>query len=289
MPTLLILITVALATSSAGAGQPVRIATSIHPLASIIREVAGDRVDLTTIVPGGKDPHHFELMPKVAKAIFEADLVVLVGDHFDSWVVEGLIEGQGPQVYEFCIAFEDSLIPIGEQFNPHFWLDPFYAKAMGMIVNVVLGTIDEPNADFYAMRTLAFCAGVDSLHEATRRRLEESGVEGFAALHPAWSYFARRYGLQEVATIEISHEQEPSARHVTHVISEMKKHDVRLIFAEQFSNPDLAEVVASATGAKIVFLDPIGDADTPERDSYFDLIDHNVSLIEQATHGSHRE
>jgi zinc transport system substrate-binding protein len=285
---LLVFVTVAPAATQAAEG-PLRIATSIHPLASIIREVAGDRAEVTAIVPRGADPHHFELTPKAAIAVDQADLVFLIGDSFDAWSARGLSEQQQSRVYEFRIVLEDSLLPTGDSFNPHFWLDPLIAGAMATFVNVVLGTADQPNTGYYQQRTIAFRSRIDSLHTSTRRRIEESGLKTFVALHPAWSYFARRYRLLELATIEVSHEQEPSPRHLTHVISEMRKHDVRVIFAEAFSNPDLAEAVASETGAEIVFLDPLGLEDSEDGASYFELIDHNVSLIEKAGRDLNRQ
>jgi zinc transport system substrate-binding protein len=285
---LLVILLVAPAVTRA-AGEALRIVTSIHPLACILKEIAGDRAEVATIVPDGADPHHFELTPKAAVAIHDADCVFLIGGPFDAWTVQGLSEQQSTQSYEFWIALEDSLLPTGDSFNPHLWLDPLLAGQMATLVNVVLAAADSPNAGYYNERTVAFRGRIDSLHTSTRKRLAESGLKKFVALHPAWSYFARRYGLLELATIEISHEQEPSPRHVTHVISQMRKHGVGVIFAEEFSNPDLAEAVAAETGARILLLDPLGRADSKDRDSYFELIDHNVSLIETAGQDLNRQ
>jgi zinc transport system substrate-binding protein len=113
-------------------------------------------------------------------------------------------------------------------------------------------------------------------------RLEDSGFNDFVSFHPAWSYFARRYGLSEHGTLEISHEQEPSAKHMGRVIREMLKDGVKYIVVEEFSNPDLAQSVASQTGARIITLDPLGGDDIPGRKTYAGLLDHNVHVIEQA-------
>jgi ABC-type Zn uptake system ZnuABC Zn-binding protein ZnuA len=120
------------------------------------------------------------------------------------------------------------------------------------------------------------------MHASALSRLKESGFTDFVSLHPAWSYFARRYGLREIDTIEISHDQEPSAKHVAAVIGKMRQAKTRFILAEEFTNVDLAEAVASQTGAEVILLDPMGGNDRPGRDSYVRLIDYNVSLLEQA-------
>ncbi|MFH1314530.1 MAG: metal ABC transporter substrate-binding protein [Candidatus Eisenbacteria bacterium] len=280
---MLILVAALGAPSFAGADSPIRVTASIFPIASIVREIVGDRAIVTTIVPPGADPHHFELTPSKVRAIYEADVVFMIGGHFDEWAADVRIEERvQPIVIRFYQAFGDSLIPLGDSFNPHFWLDPFFARTMGIAINAVLGAADSKNCDYYRSRTLAFCSRIDSLHTSAGARLRESGFTDFVSLHPAWSYFARRYGLKEIDTIEISHDQEPSARHIAAVIGKMRHAKTGFILAEEFTNVDLAEAVASQTGAEVILLDPMGSTDRPGRDSYFRLIDYNVSLLEKA-------
>jgi zinc transport system substrate-binding protein len=261
----------------------VKVAASIHPISAIVREIAGERVEVTTIVPSGSDPHHFEPTPKTARAIYEADVIFIVGGHFDRWVLPG--EGKDLAdclVVRFYEGFSESLLTIGHDFNPHFWLDPLYARAMGDTAAGALCRVDPENCAHYRSRALAFGAAIDSLHAAIGARLEDSGFNDFVSFHPAWSYFARRYGLNEHGTLEISHEQEPSAKHIGLVIRDMVKSGVEFIVVEEFSNPDLAQSVASQTGARLIPLDPLGGSDIPGRTTYADLLDHNVRVIEQA-------
>jgi zinc transport system substrate-binding protein len=241
-------------------------------------------VDLTTIVPSGSDPHHFELTPRTAKAIYEADLIFLIGDHFDQWVLPG--EGkdlEGCVIVRFHESFTDSLIAMGRTFNPHFWLDPLFARAMGEIAGKALCSVDTANCAYYRQRAAAFGREIDSLHTLTAVRLEESGFNDIVSSHPAWSYFARRYGLRDHGALEITHEQEPSARHIAELVREMTRVGVEFIVVEEFSNPDLAEGVASQTGARIISLDPLGGAGIPGRDTYLELMTHNVTVMEEAT------
>jgi zinc transport system substrate-binding protein len=268
--------------STADAG-PVKAVASIHPISAIVREIAGDSAVVTTIVPAGTDPHHFEPTPRTARAIYEADVIFLIGDDFDGWVLPG--EGQdleGCLVVRFYEGFTESLLTIGNSFNPHFWLDPLYARAMGDTAAEALCVVDPGNCAYYRRHAVAFGAEIDSLHASIKARLKKSGFSDFVSFHPAWSYFAARYGLDEHGTLEISHEQEPSAKHIGQVIREMLKDHVKFIVVEEFSNPDLAQSVAAQTGARIIRLDPLGGSDMPGRATYADLLNHNVSVIEQA-------
>ena len=223
------------------------------------------------------------MAPRTARSIYEADVIFIIGDHFDEWVLPG--EGKD---LEDCLVgslyegFTDSLLPMGRTFNPHFWLDPLFAKTIGEMAAEALCTVDPDRCDGYEERAKTFGSRIDSLHTAIGRRIERSGFGDFVSFHPAWSYLARRYALDEHGTLEISHEQEPSARHIGSVVREMMADGVRFIVVEEFSSPDLAESVASQTGARIITLDPLGGAGIPGRVSYMDLLEHNVSVIEAA-------
>lgn len=265
------------------AGPSVNAAASIFPISSIVQEIAGSKATVTTILPPGADPHHFELTPRSARAIYDADVVFLIGSHFDEWVFGATTQdNEDGRFVELYKTFGDSLIPIRDSFNPHFWLDPLFARAMGTAVSAALSAIDSENRGYYEERASVFCSRIDSLHAATRVRVRKSGFRAFVSVHPAWSYFARRYGIDEVDTIEISHEQEPSARHITGVIAKMRTSATRFVVAEEFSNPDLAKAVATQTNAQVIYMDPIGGHNRPNRDSYFKLIDHNTSALETA-------
>jgi zinc transport system substrate-binding protein len=286
-PSLAIKMTLLVLLASTPAVCSVDVAVSIFPVASIVEEVGGDSVNVTTLVPGGADPHHFELTPRSARALYRADIVVTIGGHFDHWIPQTSAQERGAVHLDLHKLFTDSLIPIKDSFNPHFWLDPLYARAIGETVYTVLCTVDSANCAYYGARVQVFASAIDSLHTSAQRRLAATGFESFVSFHPAWSYFARRYGIREVETIEISHDQEPSARHIAGVVKKIRADGVKYIVAEAFSNRDLADGIASQTATETIVLDPIGGPDRQGRDSYFRLIDYNISMIER-TEGTKR-
>jgi zinc transport system substrate-binding protein len=256
---------------------------SIHPVAAIVREIGGDRVQVTTIVPTGSDPHHFELTPHKAKAIYDADVIFLIGGHFDRWVLPG--GGRDLKdctIVDFHEEFSESLMSMGRTFNPHFWLDPLFALRMAEIAGSTMCSLDHTNCSFYRAGIADFRTEIDSISASVSKRLSEAGLEDFVGFHPAWSYFARRYGLHEHGTLEISHEHEPSAKHIAEIVEDMISHRIDVILAEEFSNLDLARAVASQTGARIIYLDPLGGEDLPDRDTYGELLDYNISAIEKS-------
>jgi zinc transport system substrate-binding protein len=274
---------------AAPAFSSVRVAASIFPVASIVREIGGDRVAVTTIVPSGADPHNFEVTPTTARAIEEADVVFLVARPFDGWAIRDANPKQHPSPVEFQKVFEDSLVRIGKAVNPHFWLDPMFAKEMGVVVAKELSRIDSSGSAYYAARARVFVSRMDSLDASIASRLARSGFKAFVSFHPAWTYFARRYGLEERDILELTPEQEPSAKWIAKVLKDMKQNRVRFILAEEFSNKALAKAVAKESGAEVIVLDPLGGEARPGRNSYFALLDYNVSKLEEAARQSRRE
>jgi zinc transport system substrate-binding protein len=269
---------------AAGSGRAsIKVVTSIHPISAIVREIGGSKVEVTTLVPAGSDPHDLDLTPRKARAIYEADVIFLIGGRFDMWVLPGSGEELGKtEVVDFHKAFEDSLIQLGNAFNPHFWLDPLYAERIGDIVARTLCSLDTLDCPFFEEHRKSFDARIDSLNVSISRRLRESGFKDFVAFHPAWAYFARRYGLHEAATLEASEDYEPSAKHIAEIVRMMKADHIRFIIAEEFSNPGLAEAVAAQTGAHVIVLDPLGGARVPGRNTYEELLDYDVSIIVNA-------
>jgi len=271
--------------ATAGAqAEPIKIAASIYPITVLVEEIGGDRVDVTTIIPPGVDPHHFEISPSSMKAVYESDAIFLVGADFDSHVIGG--EPPGTQIrVEFCESLSDSLIELGHTFNPHFWLDPILAGKMGEFIGRTLIATDYDNHSYYEQRMARFAARIDSLHADVKERLAASGFKTFVSFHPAWTYFARRYGLTEVGVIERYPEHEPSAKWVAGLIRDIQQSDVEILIVERASDPGVVSSLAKDTGLKALTLDPIGDPNVPGGDNYFGLMGNNVYLIEQATRG----
>jgi ABC-type Zn uptake system ZnuABC Zn-binding protein ZnuA len=278
----ILILTVACLLCAGLAAAAVNVAATIFPLASIASEIGGDRVSVTTIIPAGSDPHEFEITPTSARAIEGADLVLLVAKTFDGWAIRDGGSGSAAAHIEFQKIFRDSLVKVGSSINPHFWLDPLYARQMGAVIGRELSRLDPSNRLYYEARTEAFVSRIDSLHVSVKTRLAGSGLKDFVSFHPSWIYFARRYGLVDHCSIERSCDQEASARWIGRVVKTMKQNRIRFILAEEFSNMALARVIAEDTGAEVVVLDPLGGKGRPGRDSYFALIDYDVSRLEEA-------
>jgi zinc transport system substrate-binding protein len=107
-------------------------------------------------------------------------------------------------------------------------------------------------------------------------------IRKYVAFHPAWSYFARRYGLEEVGVIQESPGREPTPRHIENLIRAIEAFGIQAVFAEPQLNPTAAEAIAAEAGVKVLILDPLGGPDLPGRDSYIGLMEYNLEIMRRA-------
>ena len=101
----------------------------------------------------------------------------------------------------------------------------------------------------------------------------------FIAFHPAWVYFAQRYGLEQAAVIETTPGKEPSPAEIAEIVKTARAIGAKAIFAEPQFSPKAAEVIAAESGAEVLFLNPLGE---PPDFSYLDTMRYNVGEMEKA-------
>ncbi len=96
-------------------------------------------------------------------------------------------------------------------------------------------------------------------------------LRDFVSFHPSFSYFARRYNLHEVGTIEAAPGREPTPRHLQNLVAAIRRYGIKVVFAEPQLNPRVAEVIAQEAGVKVLRLDPMGGA-PPYGSDYLQLM-----------------
>jgi ABC-type Zn uptake system ZnuABC Zn-binding protein ZnuA len=255
------------------AGGRLRLATTVAPITSIVAAVAGDRADVTGIVPEGTDSHTFEPRPSVAELLASVDVVFLNGLSLEeplrrlaaSAVRDGAqIVELGTRVlpedeYVFDFSFpEEQELP-----NPHLWTNPPYAERYAEIVKDELSALDPENAASYEANYEAFAARIDELDAVARQVTETVPSENRKLLtyHDSFPYFAREYGWEVIGAIQPSSFSEPTPQELAGLIDQIREQQVPAIFgSEVFPSPAL-EQIARETGAE--YVDDLRDDDLP--------------------------
>jgi len=115
--------------------------------------------------------------------------------------------------------------------------------------------LDSENQDYYLQRKQVFLKELDKLDREITATLSGVKDKSFLVYHPAWGYFARDYGLQEVAIEE--HGKEPGAREMSRVINYAKKNQIKTVFDSSQHSTHSADAIAAELGARVVLLDPL--------------------------------
>ncbi len=256
------------------------VVASIHPIADIAEKVGGSLVEVEVLLPAGTSPHTFEPTPREMRLLSKADLFLAVGLGVEHWAGE-LVDAADVGRRRAVVSKGVPLLG-GDPPNPHIWLDPLRAKLIAVNIAREFERLLPDRAALIIEQRKRVCASLDSLHHWIAEVVDELTTRRFVAFHPAWVYFADRYGLEQVAVIEEFPGKEPSPGYLVRLIGLIRKTGVPVIFAEPQLNAKLARILAEEAGVKVAIVDPLGGEGIPGRECYTDLMRWNTEVMVRA-------
>jgi zinc transport system substrate-binding protein len=278
-----------------GGDGKLRIVASIFPLADVARQIGGDRVTVTTLLPPGSSPHGFEPLPQQVEALAGADLLLVVGLGMDPWAGRaakatgkaipslGLAEAVGREPHEHHHEPESHAADEHhhEGGDPHLWLDPFLVKEYTTALVAKLTELDAEHADGYRARAKAFAGKLHALDRDYRQTLAPAKAKAFVTFHPAFTHLAERYGLQQMA-LTGSHADEGGPQQLERVVAFVKQHKLKVIFAEPQFPAEKLDWLGEQTGARVGRLDPLGRPGIKGYDGYLAMMRSNLAELAKA-------
>ena len=290
-----------LAVSATGAAK-LKVVTTIPDLADMTRQIGGDQVDVTSLATGVEDIHAVPMKPSFAVRLNRADAVVLLGLEAEHAFLPALLEAaRNPKIlrdapgYIDCSVYVTPLeVPtridraLGDQHpmgNPHYNADPVMAKEAARAIADGLSRLrPEHEADF-KKNLAAFEEKLDAAIARWEREAAPLRGKKLVSYHPDLIYFAERFGMEPVGTIEIRAGVDPTPGHIADLEERMRREKVDLVVRELHYPAGLAETVARATGAKLVEL-PVMVGGVPEAKDYISFIDYDLQTMLKAVKGS---
>ena len=250
-----------------------QVATTVAPITNIVANVAGDRADITGIVPEGTNSHTFEPEPSVAELLSSVDVVYINGLVLEEPTKE-LAEANladGAEVVELGTlsipeeeyAYDFSFPEEEGKPNPHLWTDPRYAAEYARIVAADLSERDPDNAEYYQGNYEAFSTLIDDFDAAMREAFATipEGQRKLLTYHDAYAYFARDYDWEVIGAIQVSDFEDPTPREVAGLIEQVRAEGVPAIFgSEVFPSPVLEQI---GEEAGVEYVDVLRDDDLP--------------------------
>ncbi len=295
----LLLIIIIAAGGNLFAADKLKVVTATEDLASLTREVGGDRVDVTSIGKGYQDPHFVEPKPSFLLLLKNADLLEVVGMDLEIGWLPPLIEqsrnnnirpgatgyldvSQGVEILERpSVAVNRSMGDVHPYGNPHYWLDPANAVRIAIQVRNRLVQLHPADAGYFDQRLNTFKIRIN---EANKRWLAQMAPFRGAKIvdyHPSWPNFAKHFGLQIVGTVEPKPGIPPSPSHTLEIINLIKAQKIKVVLMEPYFDRKTPNSISEQTGAKVVVLYPsVGGK--PGLDDYFKLFDYDINELVKA-------
>jgi len=284
-----------------GADTKIRAVATIPDLADMARNIAGDLIDVTSLATGVEDIHAVPMKPSFAVLLNRADVLFVMGLEVEHAFLPGLLEAaRNPRIlrdapgYIDCSVYVIPLeVPIrldralGDQHpmgNPHINLDPVRGKEMARALADGLANNYPEYASTFQKNLAAYLAKLDEAISRWEREAAPLRGVKLVSYHPDMIYFAERFGMEAVGTIEIRAGVDPTPGHIAELQERMRREGIKLVVRELYYPAGLAETIAQNTGAKLAEL-PAMVGGVPEAKDYLSFIDYNLHTVLKAVQG----
>ena len=272
---------------------------TIEDLASIGREIGGDKISIESIAKGYQDPHFVEAKPSFILKLQKADLLIAVGRELEiGWLPPLIQQSRNGKIQPGADGYLDASVqarildipqgqitramgdvhPLG---NPHYWLDPENGKTVAREIAEKLAQLRPNEKGYFDQRLADF---VNRVSEGEKRWLAMmapyKGVK-VVTYHRSFPNFADRFGLEVIGYVEPRPGIPPSPGHTLDLIQEMKRQQIKIILMEPYFDQKTPNSIASQTGAQVLVMPPSVGGDKTITD-YFKLFEYNVSLLANA-------
>jgi len=290
------------------------IVASVFPQYDFIRQIAGDKVVLYMLISPGAEPHAFEPSPSDMIALNRADLIVYVGGDGEAWVdtildsidnpnqrrvalidlvdavykelVEGMEDDHGED-YGYDDHDDDDDHNHDDELDEHVWTSPLNAISIVQQLAWILIELDPDNSEYYFENSMAFIQELREL-DAAFAEVAASGVRStvvFADRFP-FRYLMDSYGIDYFAAFPgCSSETQASPATIAFLIDKVKADNIPIVFHVEFSSRSIANVVAQATGARLLELHSthnVSHADFTGGVTYLDIMNRNLEQLREA-------
>lgn len=292
---------------------------STFSLLEAARAVAGDTIDVRSIVPIGSDAHMFSPNPSQVADISKSNLFVYNGAGFENWADNmKKILPSSVSVIDMSryVALQknangneaDHEEPAQEEkdhndqaheaehhdehehrhhgaYDPHYWLDIENMIKITQTFESELSKLFPAKAEEFQKNASGYIGALHRLKSEYETGLAECKNRTLISNHDAFGYLAHSNHLENVSVIGLSSDEQPSAQTVAHVVEVVKEHGMKTIFFEELINDNVSQTIAKETGAKAVALQPlenISEDELKSHQTYLSIMRENLKKLREA-------
>ncbi|MEJ2597428.1 MAG: metal ABC transporter substrate-binding protein [Anaerolineales bacterium] len=276
-----------------GQSDQLHVVATTTIVGDVVRNIGGDAIQLDVLLPPGSDPHSFDPTPQDVAKVANADLIFANGAGLEVFLTPLLknADSNAQVVYLSdgiqLIRFQSNLP--GEESgsgggDPHTWFDPQNVKLWVQNIEKALIAKDPGNSQTFDANAKRYTQQLNDLDSWIQAQVGQipPGQRKLVTDHEAFTYFAARYGFQQVGAIVPGYSTlaQPSAQELAALEDAIHKLGVKAVFVGETVNPKMAERVAQDTGVKLVYLytGALSDSSGPAS-TYLDFMRYDVNQI----------
>ena len=246
----------------------VNVVVSILPQKTFVEAIGGDKVNVSLMVKPGNSPHSYEPKPSQMKNIAKADIYFAMGVEFEhAWLVKFKNQNKKMDIIHLDKGISKIKIEAHshndhndrhehENLDPHIWTSPSNVKIIAKNIYKALVSKDQEKASYYKANYEKFLKHIKNTDKQIKTILINLDTNSkFMVFHPAWGYFAKDYGLTQLA-IEAGGKN-PKPKQVMHLIYEAKKEGVKAVFTAPEFSEKVAKQIAKEVGVPVVKISPL--------------------------------
>ena len=295
----LIFLTAAFGTLAHPAAAAVRVVATTEDLASLAREVGGDKVTVVGLAKGYQDPHFVDPKPSFILEVSRADLLIVVGRELEiGWLPPLITSSRNAKIQPGANGYLDASlnvrileIPTGQitramgdvhpQGNPHYWLDPANGRRIAQAIKEKLSQLSPADRAYFDQRYADFDKRLAAAEARWDSAMAPYKGTKIVTYHRSWPNFMERFGLNVIGYVEPKPGIPPTTSHTVELIEEMKRQGAKLIIVEPYFDLKTPQAITKQVGGEVLMLPPsVGGA--KEATDYIKLFDYDVSTIVSA-------
>lgn len=284
--------------TNSSTSDKLKVVASVYPVYEFVRQVGGDKVEVTMLVPAGAEPHDWEPKAKDLAQIKSARLFFYHGaglEPLEKILTKEVLGATVPVEVSKGVTVlsekdnddhaNNKSHNHGHEIDAHMWLDPVYAQQEVETILAALVAADPTNGDYYKKNAERFKGQLAKIHEDYQGVLSKVARRDIVTSHAAFGYLAQRYQLRQVAIMGLSPDSEPTPEKMTEVVKFCRENNVKYIFFETIVSPKLAQTIAKETGAELLVLNPLEsltEDEVKQGKNYVTVMGENLKNLQKA-------
>lgn len=278
--------------AACGSGTPspsdngkIKVSVTFNALKEFTQAVGGDKVDITTIIPDGMEPHDFEPKAKDLVSLSKARVFVYNGLGMESWAEDTVAAVENKRLY--TVDASTGISPISNsdpdeisehgQYDPHIWLSLKCAEIEVGNIRDALIRVDPNNKEFYEKNSSAYISKLEGLYNEYNKKFGTVEKKSFVTGHAAFAYMCRDFGLSQKSVEDVFAEGEPSAQQLTELCEYCRSNNVKTVFSEALASPEVSETLAKEVGASVETIYTVESSEDGK--TYLERMETNLQKI----------